>query len=328
MHLCPLKAGHHAELAGVDHVDGCDAVFRAQDPVEGRGGPAALDMAQDHRPGLDTGALLDLLGQDIPDAPQAHVAEGVGLLGLGYHPGLGGLGTLGHHHDGEVPPPLYPLLYLGCHLIHIKGLLRDEDQVRPPGDARIGGNPACVAPHDLHHHAPVVGLGGGVQPVDGLGGDGDSGIEAEGHIRSRYVVINGLGHPYNGQAHLVELQRHPQGVVPSDGHQGVQGEFLEVLNSPFIAALLLGRIGPGGMQNGPTLMEDAGQVLALKGHGIHPQKTRPAVLEAQELVAIVVYPLPHHRPDNSIQSRAVASPGQYTYPHRHHPVYCLVRAKR
>ena len=41
----------------------------------------------------------------------------------------------------------------------------------PPGDAGIGRDPPGVASHHLHHHHAVVRLGGGVQPVDGVGGD-------------------------------------------------------------------------------------------------------------------------------------------------------------
>ena len=42
--------------------------------------------------------------------------------------------------------------------------------------------PSRVSAHDLDDHDALVVLGRGVQTVDGLGGDGDGGVEAEGRL--------------------------------------------------------------------------------------------------------------------------------------------------
>ncbi len=73
-------------------------------------------------------------------------------------------------------------------------LLRNQDGVGPPGcHAGMQGDPTDVAAHDFGDHAAVMGFAGGSQPVDGLSGDLDSGIETEGVISGVKVVVHGLG---------------------------------------------------------------------------------------------------------------------------------------
>ena len=47
--------------------------------------------------------------------------------------------------------------------------------------------------HHLKNKNPLVGLSGGVQSVDGVSSNLDSGIEAEGRVGSRQVVVDRLG---------------------------------------------------------------------------------------------------------------------------------------
>jgi len=57
----------------VDRCDRVQAEAGRQDPVEGRRGAAALDVAEDRAAGLLAGPLLDLLGQHLADAAQPDV---------------------------------------------------------------------------------------------------------------------------------------------------------------------------------------------------------------------------------------------------------------
>src|SRR5437762_2918651 len=74
-------------------------------------------------------------------------------------------------------------------VVDVEGLLGDQDDVGATGHAGVGGDPAGVAAHDLADHDPVVGLGRGVEPVDGVGGDLDGGVEPEGEVGGRQVVV-------------------------------------------------------------------------------------------------------------------------------------------
>ncbi len=123
--------------AVVDGVDGGDPEAGGQHPVEGGGGTAPLDMAEDGGPGLETGALLDLCGQPGTDATQADVAELVDLArGHGERPFLG-RGPFSYHDDGGVVAAHSARLQRCAYHVHVEGLLRDEDVGRAPGDPGI-----------------------------------------------------------------------------------------------------------------------------------------------------------------------------------------------
>ena len=74
----------------------------------------------------------------------------------------------------------------------------------PAGNAGMQCNPTGVAAHYLHHHHAVVALGGAVQPVQAVGGEGHGAVEAEGGEGLVQVVVDGLGHADHGQAFLVQ----------------------------------------------------------------------------------------------------------------------------
>ena len=43
-----------------------------------------------------------------------------------------------------------------------------------------------------------MGFRGGVQPVDGIGGNGHRGVETERVVSAVHVIINGFGHTDDG----------------------------------------------------------------------------------------------------------------------------------
>jgi len=45
------------------------------------------------------------------------------------------------------------------------------------------------------------------------------------------------------------------------------------------------------------------------------ERPAPAVLEADQLVAVALDPAPHDRPDGGVEARAVAASGEYADPH-------------
>ena len=63
------------------------------------------------------------------------------------------------------------------------------------GYPRMQGNPPGIPAHHFQDHNPVVGLGGGMELLQGVGGGIDSGHKAEGQVGAAKIVINGFGDP-------------------------------------------------------------------------------------------------------------------------------------
>ena len=78
-------------------------------------------------------------------------------------------------------------------VVHVVGNFGDQDHVGAAGDARAQRQPAGAVAHDLDHDDAVVAVRRAVQAVDRLGGDAQRGVEAEGDVGHRHVVVDGLG---------------------------------------------------------------------------------------------------------------------------------------
>ena len=61
----------------------------------------------------------------------------------------------------------------------------------------------------------------GPQAVDGIGGDLDGGVEPEGHLRTRQVVVDGLRNTDGTDPVFAEALRHSQGVLSTHRHEGI-----------------------------------------------------------------------------------------------------------
>src|SRR5437763_201527 len=157
---------HRPERAVADRADRVHAVPGGQHPVERGRRAAALDVAEHRTAGFLAGPLLDLRGQQLADAAQPDVAERVQLPGADLALLAGRVRALRDHHDRRVPG-LEAVLHVGADLLDAERLLRDQDDVRAAGQARVQRDPADAAPHHLHDQRAVVALGRGVQPVDG-----------------------------------------------------------------------------------------------------------------------------------------------------------------
>ena len=171
----------------------------------------------------------------------------------------------------------------------------------PPGDAAVQREEARVAAHDLHHHDAIMGLGGGVQPVDGLGADGARGVEAEGLVRAGQIVVDRLRAADHLEALARELVADGQRAVSADGDQTVELQLLGAAEDsvgrrsfsthlPFSLHGVLEGVGlVGGAQDGAALGEDAAGVLVGEGAGeVGLDQAHVAILDAHELVAELV----------------------------------------
>ena len=72
--------------------------------------------------------------------------------------------------------------------------------VRTARHAGVQRNPANVAAHNFHDQDAVVGLGGGVKPVDSIGRNGHGRIKTEGVVSRIDVIVNGLRNTNNRNA--------------------------------------------------------------------------------------------------------------------------------
>ena len=106
-------------------------------------------------------------------------------------------------------------------LVDVERALGHEDHVGAAGHARVGGDPAGVAAHDLDDDHAVVRLGGRVQAVDRVGRDLHRGLEAEGVVGAREVVVDRLGHADDRHAVGGELRGDAERVLAADRDQRV-----------------------------------------------------------------------------------------------------------
>ena len=165
-----------------------------------------------------------------------------------------------------------------------------------------------------------MGLGGGVQPVDGLGGDADRGVEAEGVVGGGQVVVDGLGHADAVDAVLVgEPGGDAEGVLAADRDERVDLVLGEVLLDAADAVLLLEGIGARGAEDGAAAGQDAAHGGDVERDGVAFERTAPAVPEADELVAVLLHALADDGPDDGVEPGAVAASGQYSDPHGNVP---------
>src|SRR5690606_18417936 len=198
-----------------------------------------------------------------------------------------GHGALGDHHDRRVGG-LEAGGHPGADLVDVEGLLGDEDDVGAAGQSGVQGDPSGVTAHHLHDQDPHVGLGGGVQPVDGLGGDVDGGVEAEGVVGGGQVVVDGLGDAHAGDAVLLgEECGHSEGVLAADGDEGVDLPPPQGVLDAADAVLLVQRVGAGGAEDGAAAGQDAADGRYAEGDGAVLQRAPPAVPEAGEGVAVL-----------------------------------------
>ncbi len=176
-------------------------------------------------------------------------------------------------------------------------------------------DPAGVPAHHLDDEDAVVGLGGGVQPVDGLGRDVDRGVEAEGEVGAGEVVVDRLGDADDVHAEVGELGGDAEGVLAADRDQRVDAQAGEVRLDLLDAAVDLERVGTGRAEDGTAARQDAADLGHPERLGQPLQRATPAVPEAQKLVTVGVHTLADHRADHRVQAGAVAAAGQHTDTH-------------
>ena len=188
-----VKDGDAAPLLVVHHVDGVQAVALAENAIVGGGNAAALGVAEVHGAGFEAGLLLDEIGERFANAGEARVAEGVDLRGADDLADFRQMAALRDHHHAVVLAVIVVVFEQRADVVDVDFFFGNEDDMGAAGDARGIGDPARVAAHHFNDDDAVVRVGRGVDAVDGLGGDHDGGVVAEGLVGAADIVVDGLG---------------------------------------------------------------------------------------------------------------------------------------
>ena len=216
--------------------------------------------------------------------------------------------ALGHHDDrGEALPRLVAVLDDPADLVDVERPLGHQHHRRPAGDAGPGGDVARVAAHDLDDHDPVVRLGRGVQPVDGVDAHLHGGVEPEGHLGGGQVVVDGLGHPDHGQALGGQPRRDAERVLAADRHQGVDAVVGQRGPDGVGPPVDLVGVGPRRAEDRAAPREGAAERLDAEVDDLVLDRAAPPVTDADHLVAVDLLALADHRPHHRVEPGAVAA---------------------
>src|SRR5579862_9595336 len=105
-----------------------------EDTVEGGRRAAALDVAEDGRPGFVAGPLLDLSLQRVANTAEPRMAKLIeGVLSGDLDRPLLGRGPLGRDDDREIASPLVTAADQTAHLVDVERDLRNQDHIGAAG---------------------------------------------------------------------------------------------------------------------------------------------------------------------------------------------------
>ena len=134
---------------------------------------------------------------------------------------LGQMAAFGDHHHAVVLAVVVVVLEQRADVVDVDVLFGNQDDVRAAGNAGGIGDPAGIAAHHFDDDDAIVRVGGGVDAVDGFGGNHDGRVEAEGLVGAVDVVVDGLGNAHAGDAVLAQKERHRLRVVAAERDQRV-----------------------------------------------------------------------------------------------------------
>ena len=186
----------------------------------------------------------------------------------------------------------------------------------PPAMPGVRRDPTRVPAHHLDDHHPVVALGGGVQAVDRVGRGLHRGVEAEGEVGRREVVVDRLRHADDVHAVVAELRARRRACPRRRSRSARRSGRARASRAP-------GR-GPSSVLYG--LVRDVPRIVPPRGssprtrpqrqvHRLALDRHRASRGGSRRRVAVVAHALAHDGPDHRVQTRAIAAAGQHPDPH-------------
>ena len=88
--------------------------------------------------------------------------------------------------------------------------LGNEDHISSPRNARMKGNPSCMATHNLQNHYPLVTGCRCMESVERIGRTCNGAIKTESEGGCRNIVVDRLGDSHHRDAILMKLLRDRQ----------------------------------------------------------------------------------------------------------------------
>ena len=156
-----------------------------------------------------------------------------------------------------------------------------------------------------------------MQAIDRLGGHGDRGVEAEGVVGRGQIVVDGLRHGDDRNAHVAQPLSDAESAVAADGDEAVDLQFADVTDDlagavDAIAATvgILERIAAVGRpQQRAAFRKDAANGLSSQGDDGLRQQPFEAELNAED-VKVVIAGGADRGANDGVEARAVAAAGQ------------------
>ncbi len=309
-----MERHHLPELLIVQGVDGVQPETGGEDPVESRRAATALNVTKDRGPGFLPCAVGNFGLQQRSDAGQAYMSEGVDFAGARGERSFDRQGAFSDHDNGRVMTGETMFNEL-THVVDVEGPLRYEYHIRSARNSRVPGDPTSMTTHDLNDEDAMMALCRGVKPINRLGRDHHGGVEPERVIGRAQIVVDGLGYPDHGETARRKFGRYSQRVLSPDDDKGLYAKPAYGVEHPALTILGRVRIGPTGSKDGPASRQDTADGRHVQRHGIPFQEAAPAVTEPYKFITMDLDAFADNRPDDRIQTRAIAAAGQYTYAH-------------
>ena len=227
------------------------------------------------------------------------------------------VGSLGHGQDAEPLAPAAPFGEVLADAVQVVRDFRDEDDVRPAGQARRQRQPPCLVAHQLDDHDAQVGLGRRVQPVHRLGGGGHRRIVAEGGVGFDQVVVDGLGQAQDIEPVLHQAKGDLVRAIAAQADQAVKTEALVGFDGPSrqVHRLAVGqrhavRLLATGAEDSAAGREDIGDIIEVQGTGLILDEAAKAFLDPDDLDVEIAERRLDDTADGRIQARTIAAAGE------------------
>src|SRR5690625_5075242 len=175
-----------------------------------------------------SGTCFDLVADDLPDAVEGFVPEFVFFAFAKVHGAFFRQSAFGNADNAVLLPHLEAAFHGFADIGDIERRFGNHGVVRPASHAGMQRNPADVAAHDFNNQNTVVGFRRGVQPVNGVGGNGDGGIKTEGVVGGVDVIVNGLWNTDDGHAVISEPLRAFECAFAANGDECVDSGIFQI----------------------------------------------------------------------------------------------------
>ena len=115
------------------------------------------------------------------------------------------------------------------YLVDIVGDLRNQDDIRAARHAGVQRQEANLVPHHLHDKYPAMRSRRGMDVVDRCRGNIHRALEAECHVRSPEIIVDGLGQRNHVESFFLQQIRRLMRSISAQNHKAVQLQLVIIL---------------------------------------------------------------------------------------------------